>query len=624
MNRIFSHPLQLWGSLLLVLTSCNGTPNPGQPTPTLLEKIESVIEGEAPDAYSPLNALMVLPEQPQPGDTLRLVTTGGGNIRKAKIIVSSPSGDLTSLSSRSGNELPCWRVETYLAQTEGIHEVNVLIDGNEVAHLYFKVAPRKTLPKVGKIWHTRRGWDAAMETLYSAWVNALFSGCDEQASWKALHEVTQNRERNFLHNSLCLREDETQGSAVVQMTPDCADNPFFLRAYFAWKLGLPFGFHLSDRGYLGKAPKTGQWITNESPSSHTHPVKAFNTLIRRAMDGVHSGTGRTALDNPDADYYPVALTHQALRPGTVFADPYGHTFIVVSYVAQTNHRPGVLLAVDAQPDKTVAIKRFWRGNFLFNTNGVVGEPGFKAFRPIALVDGKLHPLPNDSLIDTRGYAPYSLQQRSMAADSFYLAMERIINPRPLDPQTALMDMIKALHEQLQVRVKSVATGEAYMQAHPGTVIPMPGTANGIFLAGGLWEEYSTPNRDLRLLIAIDALLELPNRVALSPHDFDIPALTSPDDMKQKLQKIIDKETQNRTIIYTRTDGREQTLTLADIIARRAAFEMAYNPNDGIEIRWGAPTGSDERTSCRRQASPHQQKTMQTVRHWFEKRLHPPT
>ena len=63
-------------------------------------------------------------------------------------------------------------------------------------------------------------------------------------------------------------------------------------------------------------------------------------------------------------------------------------------------------------------------------------------------------------------------------------------------------VIKALHEQLLVRVKSVETGENYLKAHPGTIVPMPGSANGIFQAGGQWEDFSTPNRDLRLLIAM--------------------------------------------------------------------------------------------------------------------------
>src|SRR5664279_6250405 len=114
----------------------------------------------------------------------------------------------------------------------------------------------------------------------------------------------------------------------------------------------------------------------------------------------------------------------------------------------------------------------------------------------------------------------------MGTDVFYHTMERIINPKPLDPEAALIDLIQALHEQLLVRVNSVANGEAYFKSHPGSVIPMPSTANGIFLAGGQWEDFSTPNRDLRLLIAIDAVLGFPERVAASPEDFKVSKISS--------------------------------------------------------------------------------------------------
>lgn len=342
------------------------------------------------------------------------------------------------------------------------------------------------------------------------------------------------------------------------------------------------------------------------------------------MDGVHSGTARTSLDNEKSDYYPVPLDREALRPGTVFADPYGHTLTIVSWVPQTRDHPGLLLAVDAQPDGTIAIKRFWKGNFLFNTSDVIGEPGFKAFRPISLNKGVPSLMKNEDMTTSAGFMPFSLEQRKMGSDIFYHTMERLINPEPLDPEAALLDLIQALHEQLLVRVKSVANGEAYFKSHPGTVIPMPSNATGVFQAGGQWENFSTPNRDLRLLIAIDAVLDFPDKVASSPQDFNISRLDSPERIKEKLQSLMDRKTTELSISYTHSDGSQQNLTIAEILKRREAFEMAYNPNDGIEIRWGAPENSDERSTCRRHAPASQLQTMRSVRKWFNKRLHPPT
>jgi hypothetical protein len=567
-------------------------------------------------------ALLVSPENPRPGQVFRVMVTGSKSILKAKIKVNSPSGEIDAEKSRNGDGLPFWRIDEFKAGSEGKYQVEVS-EGNA---LDFSVTEKSSQSSSNCVWKTTQGWDGKMEALYSAWVNALFFDADERSSWTALHEVTQNQELNFLHNYLSLGEDDSAGKIRVQMEPDCADNPYYLRAYFAWKLGLPFGYHECNRGYLGKAPQTGRWITNETVISKTNPTQKFNTFMRMVMNGVHSGSARTALNDESSDYYPVPLTREALRPGVVYADPYGHTLILVRRIQQTSKSPGVLLSVDAQPDGTVGIKRFWKGNFLFNTNEteVIGEPGFKAFRPIILNEGNIRLLKTNQITAEAGLIPFSLQQKGLESNKFYHTMEQIINSKPLDPEMAMLDLIKALHEQLTVRVTSVANGEAYMKSHPGAVIPMPGGTSGVFQAGGLWEDFSTPNRDLRLLIAMDAVLDFPDKIVRSPDDFKLPMLQSPEKVKENLEELLEEKLNELSITYTRSNGTEQTLSIAEILKRKDAFEMAYNPNDGAEIRWGAPENSDERSTCKRHVPAGQLKTMQKVRVWFQKRLHPPT
>ena len=91
---------------------------------------------------------------------------------------------------------------------------------------------------------------------------------------------------------------------------------------------------------------------------------------------------RVAASDDNTDFYTVPLTQQALRPGTVYADPYGHVLMLVRRVPESNGTPGVFLAVDAEPDGSITRKRFWRGNFLFVHDPALGSPGFKHFRPI--------------------------------------------------------------------------------------------------------------------------------------------------------------------------------------------------------------------------------------------------
>ncbi|MGD0755081.1 MAG: hypothetical protein ABR927_08480 [Bacteroidales bacterium] len=605
------------------IISCDNSSSPKRGLVTS-EMSDSTKDNGTIDEYQPVNTLLVLPKNPGPGEVFRILATGGENIRKAQIIVSGSSGRLESLKSKMGEGFPYWRIDDFTGSSAGKYKVTLIADKKPVSNLEFTISPREVTHPTDEVWKTLGGWDGGKEEIYSAWINALFQDCDENASWSALNEVTQNQNQNFLYNYFSLGEDEPNGKNKVIMQPDCADNPFCLRAYFAWKLGLPFGYHECDRGSLVHNPKAGRWITNETSGSKTNPVLAFDAFLRRVMNGVHSGTARTAFDDENSDYYPIPLERQTLIPGTVYADPYGHTLILTGWVPQSKAHPGLLLAVDAQPDGTVGIKRFWKGNFLFNTSGVIGEPGFKAFRPILVKKGVLSLTGNKTLTASAGFVPFSLQQRKMKTDVFYHTMERLINPKPLDPETALLDLIEALHEQLMVRVTSVANGEAFFKLHPGAIIPMPSSANGIFQAGGQWEDFSTPNRDLRLLIAMDAVLDFPDLVVSSPEDFNTSGLAFPEQVKKKLQSILDQKVSELSINYFRTNGSQQKLTVGEILKRRDIFEMAYNPNDGIEIRWGAPENSDERSTCHRHAPLNQFETMRSVRMWFHKRLHPPT
>ena len=58
------------------------------------------------------------------------------------------------------------------------------------------------------------------------------------------------------------------------------------------------------------------------------------------------------------------------------------------------------------------------------------------------------------------------------------------------------------------------------------------------------------------------------------------------------------------------------LTVADLLARRAALEIAYNPNDCVELRWGAAEGSPEASTCKRRHPQEQKAKMAEYRAWF--------
>ena len=120
-------------------------------------------------------------------------------------------------------------------------------------------------------------------------------------------------------------------------------------------------------------------------------------------------------------------------------------------------------------------------------------------------------LTNAEIAKNPQYGDFSLDQSQMSAEDFYDRMDDVMSPEPLDPVKAMTDAIASLNEQVKTRVTSVENGRKYQEKQPGE-IAMPNGAS-IFETNGAWEDYSTPARDFRLLIAIDVVRGFPDRVA---------------------------------------------------------------------------------------------------------------
>jgi hypothetical protein len=521
----------------------------------------------------------------------------------------------------------------------------------------------------GTIWQVTHAWNRAMENLYSAWIAKLFDApLDAEPSWKAWHEVLRDRSRNFLFDYMGIGED----SVTMGLRPDCADFVYFLRAYFAFKMGLPFGYTNCSRGTGGAAPKCYEWFDMEHPEV-TRPAPppeqniasaasartpaptvlqqmfgrpgapgtiasaalapgqpapkrpgltaAFGAYLKDVGDVVHTGAVRASASDDNTDFYTVPLTREALRPGTVYADPYGHVLMLVQRVPQSGGAAGVFLAVDAEPDGTVTRKRFWRGNFLFVHDPALGSPGFKRFRPIVRgKNGALRRLTNTEITKNPQYGDFSPEQSQLGLEDFYDRMDEVMSPQPLDPLRAMQGAMTALEEQVRTRVTAVENGRKFQIGARGDVAMPDGPS--IFETTGPWEDFSTPARDFRLLIAIDVVTGFPDRVARRPERFAIPDGKSAAEVEAQLREVLASDLAMRKFSYTRSDGSPWPLSLKDVIDRTAVLEMSYNPNDCVELRWAAPEKSAEASTCKRHAPATQRAKMMEYRPWFRERHWP--
>jgi hypothetical protein len=548
------------------------------------------------------------PLRPQPGGRLEVLAVAtDGDLDEVR--VTDPDGHRAGLPvARDGG--PPWHVRgTLSAPGPGAYRIEALRGGRVVACAERQVGGGAGVRGSGE-------WDLAAQALYAAWVERLFEAPPDQSlSLPSLAPVLRDPTRNFLHDYLGGGEDER-----LVAEPDCADLSYFLRAYFAWKLGLPIAYRSCSRGSRDSPPRCEAPTIDRGFVGLPVPAGSFREVSRRIIDTIHSGSGRTALRDEAADLYPVPLERSALWPGTVYADPYGHTLVLVKWIPQTTGRSGLLLAVDAQPDNSVGRKRFWEGTFLFAETPSAG-PGFKAHRPVVRGGAGLRLLPNAALDGRDGTPRYSAEQAELAPADFYARMERLINPSGLAPEAAYDGTLAALMEQLETRVTSVSNGEGYMRAHPGASVPMP-SGPAIFETTGPWEDYATPSRDMRVLIALRVLAGLPERIRRYPELFVL-AGEGPGEAAARIERIHARRLEERAISYTRSDGSPWRLSLADIYARRVGLEVGYNPNDCVERRWGASPGTEDYATCRRQAPAEQRARMEQYRPWFRETRRPP-
>ena len=231
-------------------------------------------------------------------------------------------------------------------------------------------------------------------------------------------------------------------------------------------------------------------------------------------------------------------------------------------------------------------------------------------------------LTNAEIAENPHYGDFSLEQARLGVEDFYDRMDDVMSPEPLDPLSAMKEAITSLEEQVKARVTSVENGRKYQTSGHGDADMPDGPS--IFEAAGAWEDFATPSRDLRLLIAIDVVRGFPDRVARRPERYAMPTDKTAGEVKAELQErarfgacgaqvFLHPQRRLRT-------GRWRSRMWLD---RAGDLEMAYNLNDCVELRWGASEGSDEASTCKRHAPGVQRARMTDYRVWFHERRRPP-
>lgn len=458
-------------------------------------------------------------------------------------------------------------------------------------------------PSIAGKWQwkvTRTEWTAGDEAKYGEFLRRI-----GESACKTVHECLTSPEAN---------PDYHQSNPPGMLFfADCADLPFALRGYFAWKNQLPYSFStaidLHPGSALGKNDMKSFQITGRY---HIVPPGPDPRLALPEIGRVSTAHFR----HPAAykgkmlpDHYPVRISRDSVKAGSVIFDPLGH--IAVVYKIDTD---GLAHFIDAHPDNSLT-----RGVYgsEIERAGPESGAGFKRWRPQQLVGatksrdgrlsgGRLVLTPDRELSDWSdeqfygtgsGRAPRWQDARYVVEgeEIDYHGFVRLSLAPPgyrFDPIAETRIRIQSICQDLTQRVDAVQVAvKAGIHQRPQP----PRLPPNIYITQGDWETYSTPSRDAQLKSMFKGLREDVDRyLTLGPKGSKFIKYAG-QDLRADLTETYRRETEACRVTYTKSDGRQVEIDFAE--AKRRLFKMSFDPHHCPERRWGADS-PEELKSCR--------------------------
>ena len=188
--------------------------------------------------------------------------------------------------------------------------------------------------------------DLAYRVLHDSWTDADERGYGEfnQAlADSGCHSVNQ-----------CLRSSANpfakSDPPTGEFFSDCADLPYYLRAYYAWKRGLPFSY-ISAVDPIGNTTDIRYTARGNRIAARRDVLTGSSdglTLLVTLRESISSATYRLHPDMEGTDLYPVRIDRKSIKPGSVLYDPNGHLAIV--YRVEDDGR---IEYIDAHPDNSL-------------------------------------------------------------------------------------------------------------------------------------------------------------------------------------------------------------------------------------------------------------------------------
>lgn len=406
----------------------------------------------------------------------------------------------------------------------------------------------------------------------------------------------------------------------MQFHADCAELPYLLRSYFAWKNGLPFSFVSALKIRIMNGEEPGKDIrythygnivagrTDIMPKKFIFITKypdAVDYIDNKIPGSISSANFRMMGDDEsglESDFYPVKLSPQGIRLGTMIYDPNGHVATIYKITSD-----GRIFYIDSHPDNSMT-------SGMYNPKFVRSNPyqgaGFKNFRPLTMTSSGIQAAPNNSLPD------YSLEQyygtNPDAGGDWtkgkFIANGKVVGyydylrvmmaganfkENPIDDMHA---MLTDICTSIKDRVPSIAEAIQYgiqNQTHPER-LPL-----NIYGSDGDWEAYSTSSRDARLKVSYMDLLNQTKQLLTRAQAKDPSISYNGSNLAADLLKVYMNDSRACQMSYVNSNGRSVNLNLEDV--RQRLFDISFDPYHCVELRWGAKD-PQELASCRQDSN----------------------
>ena len=437
----------------------------------------------------------------------------------------------------------------------------------------------------------RTAWTERDEKGYEEFVQRIGeSGC------RNMHACLTGAASNPLYRA--------SNPAGMHFYADCADLPYMLRAYYAWKNGLPFSYSaaVTPLGYSKDIRYTARGNFISTRRDLLDAGIDARRAIPQIVDAISSAHYRYPPDYTGRllpDHYPVKIARDSIKPGTIIYDPNGHVAVIYKVTAE-----GRIHYIDTHPDNSLT--RGVYGKAFARSSPGMGA-GFKRWRPQTLVGaaqgpdgsyrgGQIRLAPDKEIADwsvEQFFGTEANRPKLWSTGKFVLESEtleyydyvrrRLANAGfKYDPLEETRSMVRALCEDLKYRVDAVDVAiKAGIHKRPQP----DRLPNNIYGTDGDWETYSTPSRDARLKTAFRELREEVARFLTLASTGNNRLAYAGGDIHGDIRRAYSEETSACTIAYARGDGSEKQLPFAEV--ERRLFALSFDPHHCAERRWGA-------------------------------------